>query len=149
HAALWFSLEPGSNRTDAADVAGRDQLSVSGNWEDLFQSDQRGQLEPHLWSYLKRRPWFAGQGRTFKSVQILDAIPLDADLAKDFLLILVCEYMEGDPQRYLLPVGLATGQAAAQIQKVSPEDIVARLNLQQENLAGVIFNASRNVEFCR
>jgi len=149
HVALWFSLEPSAPRDGSFEDRTREVLTVQEKWEELLQGDSRPRTESYLWSYLRRRPWFGGKGRPFKSLQIQDAIGVPVGSGEDFLLLVQVEYMEGDPQRYLLPVSVAIAEAAEQIEQRPPEETIARVRLEQSDTSGVLYNAARSKEFCR
>src|SRR6185369_16929870 len=127
HVALWFSLEPSAPRDESFEDRTREVLTVQEKWKELLQGDSRPRTESYLWSYLRRRPWFGGKGRPFKSLQIQDAIGVPVGSGEDFLLLVQVEYMEGDPQRYLLPVSVAIAEAAEQIEQRPPEETIARV----------------------
>ena len=149
HMALWLSLEPSAPRDDSFEDRMREAIVLSSDWKDTPQEDWRPRLEPYLWSYLRRKPWFGGKDRALKSVQIQDAIAVMSNSVEDYLLILQVEYMEGDPQRYLLPMSLAKGEQAEQMEKNNHDDVIARVELEQQNSGGVFYNAARNKEFCK
>jgi len=146
HATLWFSLEP-AVREESFQSRVREPLVAQSDWEEILQGGLRPRTETYLSSYLERKPWFGGKGRPIKSVQIQDAIGVPVGSRKDFLLLLLVEYVEGDPQRYLLPVSLATGGLAEKLEQRSPEEIIARLRLEQQNATGLLYNAAHLKEF--
>jgi maltose alpha-D-glucosyltransferase/alpha-amylase len=148
HAVLWFSLEASVPQDVAEESRIPEVITVEREWQEILKGDRRPLAEPHLWSFLKRRPWFSAKGRLVKSVQIQEAIALPAGARQGFLLILFIEYMEGDPQRYLLPVCLATAEAAELLEQRSPEEIIVRVRSQELNTTGILYDATRNKEFC-
>jgi maltose alpha-D-glucosyltransferase / alpha-amylase len=148
HVALWFSLEPAANRDESFETRTRAALPVAENLEDLLRGDLRGRIESYLWAYLRRRPWFLGKGRAFKSLQIQDAIGLPTGERTGLLLLVSVDYMDGDPERYLLPVSVATGHIAEKLETRSPEDVIARAIVGSQAAPGVLYNATRDKEFC-
>ena len=149
HAVLWFSLERSAAGHPVVETQTLQTLVVDRDWQEIFRDDDRARVETHLWSFLKRRPWFAAGERLMKSVQIQEAIGIPAGARQDYLLILLVEYMEGDPQRYLLPVGLATGELAEEIEQHSPEEIIARVrSKEQQTATGLLYNAARDKALC-
>jgi maltose alpha-D-glucosyltransferase/alpha-amylase len=149
HMTLWFSLEPARSALDSVERRTPEMLAIPDNWEDLFQGEMRGQTESYLGSFLRRQAWFGGKERPYKSLQIQDAIAVPARETRVLLLILLVEYMEGDPDRYLLPVGLASGPAAEHLEQVSREEVIARVRTEPGGRSDVLYDASTNKEFCR
>lgn len=148
HATLWFSLEPAAARVQSLHARVREPLLAQQSWDEILEPESRPRTEPYLSSYLEGKPWFGGQGRGIKAVQIQDAVEIPAGDSKGFLLLLLVEYVEGDPQRYLLPVSLATGSFAEKLENRSPEEIIARVRLQQLETTGTLFHAAHLKEFC-
>jgi len=143
HMALWFSLEPAAPPDDSSEDRLRGAISLSGEWKDW-----RARLEPYLWSYVKRKPWFGGKDRPVKSVQLQDAIPVSGS-AGGHLLVLQVDYLEGDAQWYLLPMGLATPEQSERLEQGQQDEIIARVRLADQSSGGVLYNAARNKEFCQ
>jgi maltose alpha-D-glucosyltransferase/alpha-amylase len=149
HVALWFSLEPSAMHDVSPETPTQEVLATPGNWEEIFEGDLRPRTETYLWLYLKRRAWFGGRERTFKSVQIQDAICFPTETTRCFLLILVVDYLEGDPERYLLPVSLAVGPMSEDLEKRSPDEVICRMSLGPEGAPALFYNAARNKDLCR
>ena len=147
HAALWLALEPSARREDSLELRSREALAVRGDWEEIFQGEYRAGTEGYLWSYLRRRPWFAGRDRSVKAVQIQDAIKLPAAGSSGFLVLVLVEYLEGDPERYLLPVTLLTGPQAEEVAQRAPQEVIARVRLEPDNIPAVLHNAARDKGF--
>jgi maltose alpha-D-glucosyltransferase/alpha-amylase len=148
HAVLWFSLEPSAVPDQVFETRAQETLMVDRDWQEILKGDGRPRTEAHLWSFLKRRPWFGAKGRLIKSVQIQDAIGIPDGAKQNLLLILLVEYMEGDPQRYLLPVSLATAELAELLKQHSPEEAIAQVRSEAQNTTGILFNATRDKGFC-
>ncbi|MEX0679065.1 MAG: maltose alpha-D-glucosyltransferase [Pirellulales bacterium] len=147
HAFYWFSLE----REETGAVVGGDaerelpRLSVAKGWQDLMQGRAKKNLESILRRELPRQRWFGGRTRTIQAVQISDSIPLGraADGAAPGLLVLRVEYIEGEPESYLLPLGTAWGQE--QIERVlstAPPSLIVPLQKSSTKEPGILFDAS-------
>ncbi|HTL18853.1 MAG TPA: maltose alpha-D-glucosyltransferase [Patescibacteria group bacterium] len=149
HVGIWFSLQRSSAMGDSLEAQTAEALSLSGDWEDIMQGEQRAKLEAHLWTYLKRRAWFDGKGQTIKSMQIQDAIRVPTRALPNFLVILLVEYMERDPERYLIPLTLAVGEAVERVTAQNPDTLIARVRFEHPNVPAVLYNSARSDEFCR
>jgi maltose alpha-D-glucosyltransferase/alpha-amylase len=85
-------------------------------------------LEALLPAYLKGRRWFGGKARPLRSASLPELVPIPYDSAIAYLTAIVVEYTEGDPETYVLPLTVATGERAAQVQKDFPQAVVARVH---------------------
>lgn len=107
----WFSLT--SQRMDGAPAFhdGHDlpELSVTGEWRQLFRGRSRAGLEHALRGFLGRNRWYAGKARSLRSVELLDSIPLSSGKSKPgaFIVLAQVEYSEGEPETYVLPLTVA------------------------------------------
>jgi maltose alpha-D-glucosyltransferase / alpha-amylase len=147
HAFYWFSLEG-----DQAEVVGGGEtelprLVVTHGWQDLVQGRSKKNFESMLRDELPRQRWFGSKARPIHSVQIRDAIPLGraAGAAAPGLLVLRVEYLEGEPESYLLPLGTAWG--ADQIERVlttAPPSLIVPLQKSPTKEPGILFDASND-----
>ncbi len=117
-------------------------LTVTGEWETIFQGKAKAALEAILPNFLRARRWFGGKARTIGSVRILEAIPMTADSGgmRTFLALVKVEYREGKPETYVLPLTFAAGEQAARVESELPQTIVARLRVNGHE-EGVLFDA--------
>ena len=149
HAAFWFALEPTGESPAAPDVAQRTTLILQDSWEELFQNPGRASLENALCSFVRTRPSFAVGRRDLKSVQIRDVIELPSPSGKCFLLFLLAEFMEGDPQDYLLPVSLTPSAAGEPSAESAAPDLIVQIRLEATGQLACLYGAARDKEFCR
>jgi maltose alpha-D-glucosyltransferase / alpha-amylase len=125
YAFYWFRLERGSQEAEtlAVDLP---SCKVSGQWDALFEGKPRTRLEAALPAYLKRNRWFAGKARPIQQAKLVDVLRVDevpeleggergtgrsrsGDAATTRMLIVRIEYLEGEPENYVLPVLFAQG----------------------------------------
>jgi maltose alpha-D-glucosyltransferase / alpha-amylase len=65
-------------------------------------------LETAISAYIQRQRWYGGKAKRLRALTIADAIPLQSrDLSANITLVRI-EYVEGDPETYVLPLSLAT-----------------------------------------
>lgn len=108
HNFYWFSLEP---RPQAQPQTGAPvvlpSLSVMEDWLEIFSGRSLQQFEAVLPDFLRAQPWFP-RDKTIKSASIKEHInvPLlnGTSAALTFLQV---EYVEANPETYVLPLGLA------------------------------------------
>jgi maltose alpha-D-glucosyltransferase / alpha-amylase len=147
HAFYWFALEP--QRVQELSLPSQEVrlpiLQVTGELENLFMGDAKVALEAILPSYLKARRWFGGKAKKLKSVQLLEAIPVLVDSAEAFVTLLRVDYVEGDPDIYVLPLTAAFGEIAAHMREGFPHPLLANLQVavkgKRQGEAGVLYDA--------
>ncbi len=151
HDFYWFALEPqpvGDVTMTARDLP-LPTLVVSNPLESLLQHDTRAALEAILPAYLRARRWFGGKARTIKAVSLLEALPFSWLAGETFLTLLQVEYTEGDPETYLLPLTVARGERAVQMQAGFPHPLLACLQGWDGVDSGLLYDALYDQEFNR
>lgn len=122
YAFYWFRLKRGSKDAENLDGA-LPTCRISGRWDALFEGKPRARLEAALPAYLQRNRWFASKARPIQQVKLVDVLRVDEvpeaeeaaaksarprdGLAATRMLIARIEYLEGEPDYYLLPVVFA------------------------------------------
>ncbi len=112
-------------------------------------------MENALQSWLPSRAWFGGSARTIKNVRIQETIPIshvgsaNPKNEKSFIVFLLVEYVQTDPDIYVLPLTCATGEAAENVLRDFAQFAVARLGFNSTNQTGVIYDAIASKDFGR
>ena len=131
HAFYWFALEP--QRLPAISLPPQEvrlpMLQITGTLESLFSGESKVALEAILPSYLRERRWFGGKARKLKSVQLLEAIPVNLEPAEAYITLLQVDYVEGDPDIYVLPLTAAFGEDAMHMREDFPHPLLANLQM--------------------
>ena len=146
HAYYWFSLEPHFAEAPPLGVpAPRVAPAIplmegEKHWEEVLEEAMLPQLESRLQEYIPARRWFGGKSRLIRTVKISEIIKVSNDEAKSFLLFVDVDYVQGDPERYLLPLAFAAGDEASKLQLERPHLLIARLRLQTQMVEGVIYD---------
>ena len=143
HGYYWFALEERAAAALEEETGSAErvlpEVSVQSSWANLFRGRGKGQLEEILPAFFKTRRWFGGKARRIKGVEILDAIPVPVPRATAFLTLVQVEYTEGDPDTYVLTLGFAMGERAAQFLEQERHQVVAHLRVKGEE--GVLHGA--------
>ncbi|HEV7502668.1 MAG TPA: maltose alpha-D-glucosyltransferase, partial [Vicinamibacteria bacterium] len=149
HGFFWFALEktPPSTRVVPVPAAPEawPELVWTKAWREGFAEDLGPRLAPVLADALRARPWFWGKSRELLRVEIVDVVPV-TDVS--VLAIVQADYVEGEPERYVLPVAVALGSAAEEIATRNPAAVLARLRDPAGAAAGVLYDAIRDRTFC-
>ena len=120
---VWLSLEGDS--ADATATGGiPSAVPVTGAWETVFAGRERSGLERVLRTWLRSRRWFAGKERQISSVRITASVPLPDRITMTFVTV---SYAEGDPDTYVVPLGIAEGEQADALVRDVAQAIVAML----------------------
>ncbi len=145
HAFYWFSLEARFSEKDATSMSGTEAeipvLEAEQDWQEILEKQNRSRLENQLATCLPLRHQFGGKLRLIKNVLISEILRVPTPGDKSFLLFVDLDYVQGDPERYLLPLAFATGEEAAKLQLERPHLIIARLQLRRSGVVGFIYDA--------
>jgi maltose alpha-D-glucosyltransferase/alpha-amylase len=114
-AFYWFSLEPAR-----VEAAGEDVPLIG---QDVFGHRNRDALSRALSRYIRTRRWFAGKARTISSVSVRDVLLLSKSAG--WLAFITVDYADGEPEVYLLPLGITHARRADEQSKLAT--LIARM----------------------
>jgi maltose alpha-D-glucosyltransferase/alpha-amylase len=155
HGFYWFALTPvRGDALTAAPPAELPRVAVSGDWTASVQDGGAKQLAAVLPGFLRSKRWFGGKARRLKDASIVDSVPLPVDEARIIHLTLVCvNYAEGDPETYVVPIGFASGEAASELDRTSPQQLIAQVQVRgvdgAAGTSGVLYDATPDPAFAR
>ncbi len=132
HTFYWFQLTPErSGEQPGVELGKRPEwpnLTPAGrDWTSLLVGDDRPLLDDILPDYLRPRRWFGGKARRIRAAHVIDAIDATTDEIQAYVAIIRVEYVDGDPERYVLPLALAEGDRVRRLAKEHPHAVVARI----------------------
>jgi maltose alpha-D-glucosyltransferase/alpha-amylase len=147
---FWFSLE---KRTAALAVAppqieakpSKIPMVLVPSLHDIWEPGIRSSIAAVLPAFLITRRWFRARTRRFRSIQITEVIPIIRD--KYFLTLVHVEYVTGDPEDYVVPIGSAQGSEAQTLKDEHSEWLIGEVRAS-DGSSVLLFSASRNDEFC-
>jgi maltose alpha-D-glucosyltransferase/alpha-amylase len=146
HSYFWFSMTPVAGDLHLPRWEGeREQLDLRGGTESAFQDPLRTDVEALLARYIPGRAWYHGGDRKIRHAGLLDVIPLRRVLADGYLALVEIDYLDGDPQRYLMSIGFAFGEAAAEVLVQHPASIICRV--EGDEGEGVAYDMASSKEF--
>jgi maltose alpha-D-glucosyltransferase/alpha-amylase len=131
----WFVLESQRADAGAAFHDGHDLpvLSVASDWRSVFRGRGRVSLEAALPGFLEHNRWYAGRARTIRTVETLDVVPLArsrAAKAQAFLVLVQIDYVDGEPETYVLPLSVTDVLMADQVLADHPNSAVAWIDVR-------------------
>src|SRR5437773_1747991 len=104
-------------------------IIVNAPWDNIFRGDSKAALEKLLPNYVRTCRWFGGKARTIWSIEVAEAIPLPHAASKSYITYIVVNYIQGEPQTYMLPLAYASGEQSVRISEETPHAIVAHLRM--------------------
>jgi maltose alpha-D-glucosyltransferase/alpha-amylase len=150
YAFYWFSLELAPARPGAPEGKGAEAalpaVTVRTRLDDVFQEPAATALEEILPRYLRARRGFGGKVGQIEHAEIREIIPVpyDTTVAREALIHLT--YTEGNPETYILPLGLVSGEESERVLKRTPHAAIARL---QGGAEGLLYDVSWEPGFCQ
>ncbi|MCF7763334.1 MAG: maltose alpha-D-glucosyltransferase [Verrucomicrobia bacterium] len=154
HSFFWFSMKPrfatAATEAPSTEPATRmPVLSVADKWEAVFQDRAKTVLEHCLPDYVRTRRWFRSKTKEIASLSLTDLIPVATNGERCFVALLQVDYVNGDPEDYVLPLAHAVGQDADRIQQNWPQLVVAGLQIKGRPEAGILYDACGCSQFSR
>jgi maltose alpha-D-glucosyltransferase/alpha-amylase len=141
HQFHWFSVEP--QRTAERAPARPPTVRVSGRWDEVLSPSVRGVLERGLPAYLENKRWFGSKARRIKQAEIVEALPVrqadepqvsgdgysaaGANEIAGHLAMVRVDYVDGDPETYVLPLACAGPERSRDIRKWQAGTVVANV----------------------
>jgi maltose alpha-D-glucosyltransferase/alpha-amylase len=152
HTFYWFAIEPQTAAEVTIEITSLTSqlplLTAAGAWDALLRGKAKADLEEILPNYLKMRRWFRGKARKIRSARILEVLSVPTSSQIAYICLVQIDYVEGDPEIYLLPIGATRGNHADQIIKDSPRSVIARVHLKDEDEEGILYDPLVEREFC-
>ncbi|MDB4965182.1 MAG: alpha-amylase, partial [Myxococcales bacterium] len=124
HSFYWFTLEEPAGVADGRRELVR--LESNGPWTRVLAGRSRTALAAALLEYAVGRRWYRGKARSRKGARIADVVPLDGRTGSQLVLLEV-DYVEGDPELYVVPLAFAQGEEASRLEREHALAVVARL----------------------
>jgi len=115
-------------------------VEVTGAWERLFDPDHALALSKVLAACLPERRWFRSKSRSIVAVTLVDLINLPCPDATAYLTVVQVAYAQGEPERYLLLLGVAERFQAGEILRATPQAVMAHLRAP-DGSAGILYDA--------
>jgi maltose alpha-D-glucosyltransferase/alpha-amylase len=144
----WFSIEPRQTRAETvtgSPAAEEFPALVVEDWDHVFRGRTLAALLSRMQVFLKTRRWFQGRGRTVRSIDIEDQIPIPGSSAT--ILLGEVRYVDGDPEVYVMPGSVASGDAVEPVRSKLHDVAVADLE-GPNGSKGLLYSAVFEPAFC-
>ncbi|HTU25779.1 MAG TPA: maltose alpha-D-glucosyltransferase [Pirellulales bacterium] len=146
HSFFWFTVEaevPGAGDGADADLP-LEKLDLPESWKSLEASRTRKALAGIVRRNIPHRPWFDAKGRSIQAVTVFEVIPLSRSPHRPgpCLAIVRVEYLEGEPEGYLLPLGIVWGTDAEHLLARRNLPLLAEVRKPAAKETGVLFDSA-------
>jgi len=146
HSFYWFAIESEASAVAAGTTADAplEKINLPAGWEGLAAGRTKKSFAALVLRSLPQRSWFDAKGRTIQNVQVFEVISLDRSHHPQgpCLVVLRVEYLEGEPEGYLLPLGVAWGPDAEDLIARRSLPLVAEVQRSGTKDSGVLFDAA-------
>ena len=137
----WFSIESRVRRKESIEGngAGTEKPVIQiDTWTELIEGRGSAAVMNLVPAFLQTRRWFLGKGRTILNIDVMDVIAIPNTTAN--LGLVRVEYAEGDPDIYVMPGSIATGDEADKLLAEMPDVVFARIQAK-DGQHGVLYSA--------
>jgi len=150
HGFFWFSIE----QLGTASSAGQSEYAIpriemNAGIDGVLRGTARRQLERILAGYIPHCRWFRAKTRPISGVQIVDTASMSEGPDVPQLALLNVEYLNAEAETYLLPLAIAFGQRARDLQSRWPEHVIAQVTSSVRNGDGdgILYDAVVDPDF--
>lgn len=148
YAFYWFTLKPQLVTASPISQAQLPTLVYTDRWQQIFgQGELNTTVEKTLSDYLQTCYWFDGKDRKIQSARNTSIIPISHNNTEAQMVGVKIEYIDGEPQTYLLLLGHAQGEQAIHLLAEMPQVVVARLRGQDPDNVEVLYLAIADNNF--
>ncbi len=152
HGFLWFQMETEDALLDRREVPPASVREVDEiplvrsrrEWTEALEGRGRRKVEELLVAHVRGQRWFPGKGRAVRNGTITDVLAVDGDAAGRITLLKV-EYVDADPETYLVPLTSTEGEAAEELIRERPASVAWRSSVGDRR--GLVHDATVHPEF--
>lgn len=127
YAFYWFVLKPQRSPLAPTELS-CPILRIEGHWTTvLTQPKLVTTLETLLPNYLMQFSWFNPRKRSIQSAQIVESIEIPYENTEARMLWLQINYIQGQPETYVINLACAQGEAAKQLMEEIPTAVPSEL----------------------
>ncbi|REK37196.1 MAG: hypothetical protein DWQ20_04970, partial [Actinobacteria bacterium] len=141
HELFWFSMAPAESEADEHETP---RINLRGQLSSVWRA--RAQLQRALAADIVHRRWFRSKARTIRETDLIDILEVPGTGAR--IAFLRVDYVEGDPENYVIPLSMASGPEALRVSTEIPESIIATVHAPGEEDA-VLYDAMQDEQFSK
>ena len=124
---LWLELQQRTQPSEASmEFEEPTALNATGGWKSIFEGVNCQRLETNSFrEYLPKQRWFAGKSRHIKTTTIRDWAAFHSP--RSAVALVEVQFDDGGSEVYLLPLAISYADTADELQRTSPNAIVAAI----------------------
>ncbi|HEY8903419.1 MAG TPA: maltose alpha-D-glucosyltransferase [Chthoniobacterales bacterium] len=146
HGHYWFELEKAEAVANMPAERATPAFAGRIDWHELLGVEGRRLLERDILpSYIANCRWFGGKARAVRQMSLRDIIRLDGESCEARILLIEVSYIDGNPETYVLPVAIASGEGARVIRQDYPQAVIAQF--ADDGVQAVLFDAIYDAQF--
>ncbi len=147
HSFYWLSLGSRVPDTQTATIS-LPSIRLPRPWWRFVEGEEVARLEAILPAILRKRRWFGAKHRRILAATVAERVPLPYGTGGERaeLLVVNVEYLDGEPERYLVPIMQVEGEGAVTLLQDHPEAALA-LTTGPEGTPGVLADAHYDSRF--
>src|SRR5947208_10511174 len=135
HAHYWFALHAPADGRRAPRKKAVPVISAPMELQTLLANGQRAAIEGEILPrYLQTCRWFGSKARTFRNLRVVEQASISDHADSAQLWFVEVNYLDAPAERYVLPVEIASGDAARAISQAAPHAVIARFEDSGENI---------------
>ncbi|MGA3172084.1 MAG: maltose alpha-D-glucosyltransferase [Chthoniobacteraceae bacterium] len=150
HDVYWLALQGAEAAAAASAEYAPPVLNAAPDLDALLDGVLAETFQSRvLPAYLNACRWFGGKTRSIRNARVAERIPIGEKDAAQIVLIDLA-YFDGGAETYLLPLQIASGPAAAAIERDAPRGIIARFLTEKTDQAAagaILFDAVHDERF--
>jgi maltose alpha-D-glucosyltransferase/alpha-amylase len=123
---LWLEIQQTLASAETGAVTDAEQAFYVENerdWKSILSGDGVRRLEALLPAWLQRQRWFGSKARNIVRARIADSALFDEK--RSALLWISVDYVEGEPDTWLLCLAMSFGEVAGALRESAPHQILA------------------------
>jgi maltose alpha-D-glucosyltransferase/alpha-amylase len=135
HAHYWFALHAPTDGRRAPRKKIVPVINAPMELETLLANSTRAAIEGEILPrYLQTCRWFGSKARTFRNLRVVERSSISQDAQSAQLWFVEVNYLDAPTETYVLPVEIASGDAARAISQAAPQAVIARFEGSEESI---------------
>jgi maltose alpha-D-glucosyltransferase/alpha-amylase len=145
HSHYWFVLQGQAESRRATKKRVVPTLHAPADLRAALNDAVRAQLETEvLPDYIRSCRWFGAKARTLRHMRVHEQSPIGSGATAAQIWFVAVSYLDGADEFYVLPVKLATGDAARNLLQNAPQAVIARFDGDTD---AILFDAVWDSDF--
>jgi maltose alpha-D-glucosyltransferase / alpha-amylase len=133
HSHYWFVLQGQTEGRRATKKRVVPTMRASADVSAALNDSVRVQLENEILpDYIRNCRWFAAKARTLRHMRMREQSSVGSEATAAQIWFVEVSYLDGPDEFYVLPIKLATGDAARAVLQNAPQAVIARFDADSD-----------------